>query len=382
MDVTTRFRYAVDDYQQTAAQSETGGIGVSDLDPIEPDVAVQMYFDTREGELRQKSMQAQRYRLMAFVRWCRAEGVTNLNELDGRKIHAFRAARREGFPDHEEQYLEGYDSLEPNTLHNQLSTLRVFLRFAAQIDAVPEELASKVILPRVSEDEQVSETTLDPSRAENILTYLDRHHYATRRHVTVLLMWHLGARVGGIRAIDLRDLDLTGDHPRVSGPAIQIVHRPPETPLKNGEKATRWNAISEYDAQVIEDYVDGPRIEATDDEGREPLITTNHGRPTTSTLRNAVYATTRPCWYGQPCPHDEDPDTCEYTAFDQASKCPSSRSPHDLRSGSLTRHLLEDTPRDVVQERMNVSSKVLDQHYDRRTARERMEQRRQYLPDA
>ncbi|MFC4408583.1 tyrosine-type recombinase/integrase [Haloarchaeobius iranensis] len=353
------------------------------LDPIEPDVAMQMYMSTREDELRDKTLTSQRYRLLAFTRWCRAEEIENLNVLDGRTLHSFRASRRQGFEDYDEKYLDGYDPLEPQTLHNHLSTLRVFLRFCAQIDAVPEELPSKILLPRVTENQQVSETTLDPDRAEEILGYLDRYHYATRKHLTVLLLWHLGCRVGGLRAIDLDDLDLEGSHPKVDGPAIHIVHRPEQgTPLKNGEKGTRWNAISPYVAQTIEDYISGPRKDVRDDHDREPLLTTSHGRPQTGTFRNTAYAASRPCCYGEGCPHDEDPDTCEAMDYNFASKCPSSRSPHDFRSGSLTRHLLEGTPKDVTQDRMNVSEKVLDRHYDRRTAREKMEQRRRYLPES
>ncbi|WP_435319032.1 tyrosine-type recombinase/integrase [Haloarchaeobius sp. TZWSO28] len=354
---------------------------MSRLDPIEPDMATQMYLSTREGELRSKTLTSQRYRLLAFTRWCRAEGIENMNDLDGRTLHSFRACRRTGFDDYDEEYMAGYDPLEPQTLHNHLSTLRVFLRFCAQIDAVPEELPEKIILPRVTESQQVSDTTLDPNRAEEILSYLDRYHYASRKHVTALLLWHLGCRAGGLRAIDLEDLDLEGSHPKVDGPAIHIVHRPETgTPLKNGDKATRWNAINHYVAQTVEDYVQGPRKDVTDEYGREPLLTTTHGRPRTGTIRNTAYWVSRPCWYDNSCPHDKDIESCEWTEYNQTSQCPSSRSPHDFRSGSLTRHLLEGTPKDVTQDRMNLSEKVLDRHYDRRTAREKMEQRRRYLP--
>ena len=63
------------------------------------------------------------------------------------------------------------------------------------------------------------------------------------------------------------------------------------------------------------------------------------------------------------------------------SRCPSSRSPHYVRSGRVTRYRLDDVPKQVVSDRMDASSDILDKHYDRRSARQQAEQRRQYLPD-
>jgi hypothetical protein len=43
--------------------------------------------------------------------------------------------------------------------------------------------------------------------------------------------------------------------------------------------------------------------------------------------------------------------------------------------------LNNDMPDKVVSDRANVSQRVIEQHYDRRTERENMEQRRAYLDD-
>jgi hypothetical protein len=51
------------------------------------------------------------------------------------------------------------------------------------------------------------------------------------------------------------------------------------------------------------------------------------------------------------------------------------------RRGAITNHLNSDVPENIVGDRANVSKDVLDQHYDQRTERERMEQRRGYLDD-
>jgi len=43
--------------------------------------------------------------------------------------------------------------------------------------------------------------------------------------------------------------------------------------------------------------------------------------------------------------------------------------------------LNSDVPEQVVSARANVSTAVLDEHYDRRTERKKMEQQRTYLDD-
>lgn len=341
------------------------------LEPLAPERAAEMYLTARQDELSEATINGQKYRLEAFVQWCDEEGIDNLNDLNGRDLYAYRVWRREGNG-------EGREGIEPITLRGQLATVRAFLGFAAEVDAVPETLREKVPLPIVSGAGEVSDSTLDPERTEAILEYLNRYKYASRPHVTVLLMWHTGCRAGGLRALDVEDCDLEGD-----SPGIQFAHRPDEdTPLKNNEKGERWNAIGESVARVVRDYIDGPRIEIKDEYGRRPLLTTNRGRVSSSTVRDTLYKVTRPCWRNAGCPHDRDIQECKATNMESASTCPSSRSPHDVRSGRVTAYRREDVPRRVVADRLNASTQILDKHYDRRNEREKSEQRREYLPDS
>jgi len=346
-----------------------------DLEPLDPEEGKELYLEARKDELTDSTISAQKYRLEAFVEWCDESDVDNLNELTGRDLYAYRVWRREG---------HGFnrDPIQRVTLRSQLGTIRAFLRFCSEIEAVPPDLFEKVAMPTVSAGEEVSDSTLDPDRVVGILEYLDQYKYASRDHLSVLLAWHTGCRIGGMLSLDLGDIDHDATHPRIDGPAVHFVHRPETgTPLKNKEKGERWNRISTYVSTVIEDYVAGPRIDVVDDYDREPLITTTYGRPVPGTVRMSLYRVTRPCWLGKECPHDRDPEDCEATMLKKASTCPSSRSPHDLRSGRVTYYRRNEVPRRIVKDRLNASEEILDKHYDRRSARERAQQRSDYLPD-
>jgi len=343
-----------------------------DLEPLSPSEAKELYLEARDGDAAAETVEAQDYRLRAFVMWCDEQGISNVNDLSGRDLYAYRVWRRDG----------GYsgEELETVTLRGDMATLRAFLRFCGEIDAVREDLFDQVPLPRIDGSGDVSASTLDPDRAVDIVEYLGRYEYASRRHVIVLLLWHTGCRVGALRALDLGDVDLDGDRPRADGPAVHFVHRPESgTPLKNKDKSTRWNAISEHVAETLRDYIDGPRDDVVDDAGRRPLVTTRQGRVAVTTVRDTLYRVSRPCWRGEACPHDRDPDTCEWTDHGKMSKCPSARSPHDVRSGRVTAHRLADEDRTLVSDRMDASEQILDKHYDRRGERQRAEQRRKFI---
>lgn len=337
-----------------------------DLQPLSPREAVNLYLEGRRDETAGETMTSHESRLRPFIEWCEIEEFENINTLTGRDLYHYRVWRREG------NYSEGrVDELAPKTLETALSTLRRFLRFCADVEAVHEDLYLKVPLPDLSDDQEVSDSKIVPERVPPILDYLEQYKYASRHHVIVLLMWHCGARISGIRALDLRDLELDSDTPMVD-----FVNRPSsETRLKNGDKSERVNRISDRVARILQAYIDGPRVNNTDDEGRAPLISTEYGRISASCVRTTLYKVTRPCWIGEECPHDKDPETCEWTEYDEASKCPSSRSPHDVRKARVTKYRNDGVHRGIVSDRLDASEKILDKHYDRASARKKAERR-------
>ena len=343
-------------------------IRVSDgLEPIPPKSAVEMHLDRMKEGHAEWTHTTHKSELRPFVEWCREEGgIDNMNELSGRDLYEYRIWRREG----------GYskskvDELAKKTLHSNLSTLRSFLRFCGRIEAVPNDFFEKVPLVKLSRSDEVSDSYLNPARAPDILEYLSRYEYASRDHVVWALIWHSGARLGAVRGLDLRDLELDGNKP-----SIEFVHRPETgTPLKNNEQSERVNRITRRVAQILQDYVDGPRVDATDDHDRVPFVTTHAGRVAAGTIRKAFYRWTRPCFIGKECPHDKDPDTCEFTAFRKVSGCPSARSPHDARKARVTKYRNDGVPRGVVSDQLNASEDVLDKHYDRASEREKADRR-------
>lgn len=328
------------------------------LESLSPEEAVELYLEHREAELSEKTLINQRYRLNSFVEWCEEYGLTDLNDLSGRDLHRFRTWRA--------------TDINGVTLRGILATIRVFLEFCAGIDAVEPGLRERVKLPEIDDDEAARDIKIEEDRAKAILDYLDRFRYASRDHVILALLWHTGIRLGSLRAFDVTDFDREDR-------CIKLRHRPKTgTPLKNGKSAERTIAVGSHYAQVLTDYLEHHRYDVKDQYGRQPLLTSKQGRLSATPIRVAVYMLTRPCIVGG-CPHDRDPDSCEFLTRKRASEYPSSLSPHGVRRGSITKHLRDGTPEEVVSDRMNVSGDVLDQHYDRRTEREKMEVRREFI---
>lgn len=337
-----------------------------DLQPISPADAVRLYLESREDDAAASTVNSHASRLRPFVEWCQVESIDDMNDLNGRHLYRYRVWRRDGNYSNAD-----VEELAPSTLDTSLSTLRRFLQFAGDIEAVPDDLYTKVPLPALSTGDEVSDSKLLPERVPPILEYLERYEYASRDHAIVLLAWHTGARIGGIRAIDLKDCELDGD-----SPGIRYVHRPEQgTPLKNDERSERYNRVSREVARVFQDYIDGPRADVTDDYGRSPLITTKRGRASPTVIRETMYKWTRPCFVNEGCPHGRDVDECEATSYKKASTCPSSRSPHDFRKARVTKYRNDGVPRGVVSDRLDASETILDKHYDRASERTRAERR-------
>ncbi|KAA9399977.1 site-specific integrase [Haloarcula sp. CBA1130] len=330
----------------------------TDLQAITPVEALRLYLESKVDEWATATKELQQFHLNEFVEWLAEEDIDDMRNISARTVHRFR--------------LNIKGDIAQSTLSQRVSSVRRFLQFCTTIDAVSPSVPERVEIP--NRDTEARTETLEADHAEAALDYLERFAYASREHALLALCWHTGIRTGTLVALDVDDVEPAQNR-------LRIRHRPEsDTPLKNGTTAERYVALSEDVAEVLEDYINHKRKDIEDDYGRMPLFATENGRAPVKTLRRWFQATTRPCIYGTECPHGRDKNECAAAqSMSNASDCPSSVSGHPIRRGAITHFLRKDVPEKVVSDRMNVSTDVLEQHYDRRTEDEKAEQRREYL---
>jgi len=332
---------------------------VTDPSDLSPRQAVNRYLDRRRSELTDSTIQSYRYRLKLWMEWCEEEGIESVSELSGWVFEQFEAHR------------SGKD-LAPQTINGEMKTLKGHVEYLERIGAVEDDLAEKIHIPDVPQGERSRDERLSTDRARKLLRHYrtTEHSYGTRYHALLELLWHTGARIGGIRALDLRDFDADEG-------IVEFVHRPSTgTPLKNKLDGERMVGVREPVVDAVEAYIDRNRDDVQDEHGRSPLFTTQRaGRPSKNALRHWCYITTLPC-RAEPCPHERNEATCEYRSYTHSSKCPSSMSPHKIRTGSISWHRDCGFPKEVTAERVNASEDVIDEFYDKSSKRERMKLRR------
>ena len=333
------------------------------LEPINPEKAVELYLEKRKEDASYETRRTLSKGLELFVEWAGYAGVDNMNTVRGRELLAFKNWCK--------------DNSDNNTvsLNGLLSVLRRFLVFCVDIEAVGPAVPNKTPIPNVPDDEDVNYEKPSDKEVEQIAEFLELHEPYSRRRIEFELIREIGLRVGAVRAIDERDLDLEEQ-------VIRLRHRPaddPEvkgTPLKNKKDGERNINISERLAELIEGYWQSPkRHDVTDKFGRKPLLTTKEGRPRAGTIQRDIYKLTRPCVYGNNCPHDRDVTTCEATKSASASKCPSSQTPHPVRRWSIERQIDVGVAKELLCDRVDVSVPVLNKHYDTRTKERKREHR-------
>ncbi|NIC00268.1 site-specific integrase [Halobacterium sp. R2-5] len=335
---------------------------------MSPAEAKAMYLDERREDARYATRRTIETGVSIFVEWTDEAGIDNMNDVQGRQLRKFRS------------WCKNTSDNNTVSLNGVMGVLRRFLVFCVEIEAVYPDVPEKTPMPNVPDDEAVSDEKPTDEEVNSILEFLEAHEPYSRRHVEFRLMKELGDRVGAVRAIDVRDVD-------VDERVIRLRHRPepqrPDvrgTPLKNGSDGERTQNISQGLADVIQGYLDSPqRHDVTDKFCRRPLLTTRDGRPDITTIRRDIYKLTRPCTYTGECPHDRDIGECDATISRQASECPSSQSPHPLRRWSIEHQIESGVSKELLADRVDVSVPVLNEHYDRRSEERKRQHRLEVL---
>lgn len=314
----------------------------------------ELFIKDRTGEKTPSTIHNNQGHLDHFCGWCEQNNVDSVRELNGQDLLEYKFDLRDG--------------RAKTTVRNHFSTLRTFFRFCNRIDATREDqhLAEKLEAPDFSKGEKSRDDMLNFDVVEKILDYLDTYEYATAKHALFTVFWHTGCRRGALRGLDLCDYKPVQDREHGRYALLQFAHRPEtDTPLKNGDRGEREVILWPDHAEVVEDYIEVKRLDKTDEHEREPLFTSGNGRYTASAIQAMIYALTRPCVYGDTCPHNRDVEECPATSYDSASRCPSSVSPHPMRRTAITYHLdQKNWTYEASSGRFDVSVDVLKEHYD------------------
>lgn len=337
----------------------------TELKPITPREAFELYAEDISGDLSPNSVRAKRYQLSKFVEWCEGADtddprVENLNEITGRDFTRFKNWRGE--------------DINKVTLRTNLSALRSFMRFCVSIDAVSPAIPEKINVPNLDSGENHNADHIDAEEAKAVLDYLSRFEYASIDHCLFKLQWTTGMRMSGLHSLDVDNFD-------ASDATLAVAHRPEQgTRLKNRDDGERVIALDAETVGIVADYIEYQRVAVTDDHGRKPLFSSEYGRMSKQNLNKRIYRATAPCYTSRGCPADKDPLDCEHTgSYDNFVQCPYNTRPHAIRGGSITYWLRNDVPKKAVGDRVNASMKTLDRHYDERTEDEKAEQRRAFF---
>lgn len=219
--------------------------------------AIESYLTERAHELSDSSIQNHRYQLEQFRRWCAGPGeIDSLDDLEPLTISQFRRYRS--------------SELNSNTMYNQLSVVRLMLRFAHRMGWVREELPESIVLP--TRAGRARDRSIDPDRITSLLDELEKYHYASFDHVLLSLLWTCSLRIGAVRALDVDDLHLDEQW-------IEMIHRPEtDTPLKNGDDSEREINLHGWVCDMLRAWVEDRRPDVNDEHDRTPLLATRHGR--------------------------------------------------------------------------------------------------------
>ena len=328
------------------------------------DDVIEFYLETNPWEVQPATISSYRTRLGYFQQFCEEQDIQDLSEIQ---------------PSHTDEY-HNFLRKKPqlasrSSIKGCLASLRKFFRYCERREVFQQGFHEFVILPTISETEKINDTWLPREEAKEIVAYLAKYEPFSKEHIVWTLLAETGVRQSTLYAFDLDDYNSEERY-------IDVVNREDTgTRLKNGDAGQREISISSEAAEALDGYIQAKRNAVTDEYGREPLLTTSNGRLQKSTIRQYVYAWSRPCAIGKECPVGEDPETCPAAQTNNAAyDCPESVSPHPVRRGYITHLRANGVPTaDVISDRCDASPDVIERWYDMCNKSERREARRSYV---
>jgi len=250
---------------------------VTDAPDLSPSEAKERYLNHRRTEAKDSTVKGWHYRLKLFVEWAESQGIESMADLDGWTLDEYQTHRRG-------------TGITAMTLNGEMQTLKNLLEYLARIEVVDDALPEKVHVPTVPDGEESNDEMLDPAVAEALIEMYraDPERRASSNHALLEVLWFTGARIGGIRALDLGDYDSDEQY-------VEFRHRPDTgTPLKNDRDGERAVGLPREVCDVLDEFIRDHRTEAYE-AGRKPLFTTTQGRVSSNSVRVWTYMATQPC---------------------------------------------------------------------------------------
>jgi site-specific recombinase XerD len=164
------------------------------MNAIPPHEAVNRYLKDKSTDVTDSTLSNYQTTLNVFCDWLTEKGrVENLNELTSDEIQRFKEWRLE--------------NVQTITLKTDMTCIKGFVRFCEHIDAVPDGMNQLVRIPKPNPEDEVSDNILTRDEATEVLDYLEKHEYASLRHVIFAVLWKTEMRRSSLYALDKRDFE-------------------------------------------------------------------------------------------------------------------------------------------------------------------------------
>jgi len=151
-----------------------------------PHEAMNRYLKDKSTDVTDSTLSNYQTTLNVFCDWLTDKGgVENLNELTSDEIQRFKEWRLE--------------NVQTITLKTDMTCIKGFIRFCEHINAVPDGMSQLVRIPKPNPEDEVSDDILTRDEATEILDYLEKHEYASLRHVIFAVLWKAGC--AGVRCM-------------------------------------------------------------------------------------------------------------------------------------------------------------------------------------